>query len=343
MVQMELNGPFTWDGIQLDPDHFRSSGGHLAATGYNLGLVKMSQDGDYISHAHVKSIHSNTFRDVKIEESGEVLCSGRVVNGAFVEFKQDTIFFENDVLSSGIFMVFDKDLNLQWYKKYLGDVNESGFGGRIVKGANKLLNGDIIHHLKFAINTNIDTAFIEALHPEVYYSDTYIVHNDWSGNSVSEPVYFTGETRLYDIKEVAENHFLFVVEMVRSDMADILPFLGEEMYYDGFFKYNLIIEVKGDLFESTTAINNLMRNVDLSLYPNPCIQGQPLSLEIDDNLVGKSARIKVTNGNGGVIRNFEVSNLSTVQTINTSDIVPGIYVYTIQSDNRLISKPFIIN
>jgi hypothetical protein len=87
----------------------------------------------------------------------------------------------------------------------------------------------------------------------------------------------------------------------------------------------------------TTATNEIFEVRNLKVYPNPF--NEYLSFEMIDN---QSVNIELFDVLGRKVKSLNVDNADTFYQINTDDLQPGLYFYTLLKDNQIVEKGKVI-
>ncbi len=188
MIAIEISRPFTFDGEVYDPPHFINGGGTSPVSNYNMVVAKISQDGEYINHIHIKAEGDQAIKDVKLEDTGEVYAYGSLRPSTYVEFENDTITFDRitNYGVHGIFFAFDKNLDLQYYKKYISpDI-------AWVTGAGYISNENIGINIFMGDSITIEDQVYYTMYqdPDANFTvpESFLVVFDKEGNIVRDPI-----------------------------------------------------------------------------------------------------------------------------------------------------------
>lgn len=129
-----------------------------------------------------------------------------------------------------------------------------------------------------------------------------------------------------------------------SDDA-VVSSMGDDIFYatakgtavvkavaeDGGIADSCVIYVDGG-----TAINDILSNDDIAMYPNPV--NSILNLKVKDYQHVTS--VEICNALGQVVK--QVSVLSAHEKVNVSSLEPGLYIVKLSIDNTQYSAPFVI-
>jgi|GEM_PF-4146597 len=329
MLEIETNGPFTWDGVQYDPDHFIGSGNGIQGT-YNIVVAKVNPEGEYLSHAHIKARGCSCFRNVQIDESGEVLAYGFVYGNDIVEIEEDTIYNEVDNFASGLLMSFDKDLKLKWHKKFIADYIS------VLRSANRMSNGDVVASLDFGKNVEIEGQNYDAvMFNDFDYLSNYFLHFDSTGVQRSTPQYYGVSRGARDIIELGPDHYLIFSDG-QYNINTIPPFLGFDLNQNG--DYNLIMEVKGELFETLTAVDNFLVSKNLNISPNPALGGTEVFLNLPFQNEG-FIELQIFNNMGTMVSHDKLNS----DYFDTRQLSIGLHHVIVKSNSGIFYTQLIIN
>lgn len=334
MLAIESYGPFTWDGVTLDPYHMTGSsdGGY-----HNVVLANISAEGEYLNHVHLWSPGNFSAYDVQIEPNGNVYAYGTIQHEenypGFVEVHGDSIRFESGTYATGNLLAFDKELNLRWHKEYGGD--------RIVyvSSVNELQNNEVIVNVWIHENVVIEgTVYENEYFDNEYFGEpnplkqNYIIHYNGEGDLLSSPFPFGDSFRTQEIIELEEDRYLFLLRNHHSEFSTP-TFLDQEigLYHE---EYNTIMEVEGSFLESITAVNDFVKAEDIESYPNPVIESNQVSIALPEKCVGQEATFRVYDLQGKLYSTLNHINVQQVAQLSSDYLSEGLNTVLIYCNNR---------
>ena len=83
----------------------------------------------------------------------------------------------------------------------------------------------------------------------------------------------------------------------------------------------------------TTSTSNLANDIQVSVYPNPVIENIIVDLDSQDLT---NARMQILDVSGKQVKSFSLTGQNN--NLDVSDIEEGYYIYTIYSNNNLLTK-----
>lgn len=338
MVEMEVSGPFSYEGVELDPPNYRN----LEVEYYNLVFAKFTEDGDYIDHVHLRNPNDNAFKYTEIENDGSFFVSGIDItsNGIFVG--EDEIAVYEEKKSTGLLFSFDNDLSLKWHKTYYCNSDDGNNGISTVFGVNEIDNGEVLCAILHLDTTYLDDVLYINENEGLDISQNMIVHYSHTGEILSDPIPFGINDRIFDFQQLGEDHYLFFVEYRGYPNLNFkLNLFGIELE-DASDPYNMIFELKGNVFESITAVNELLSASDLAVYPNPCRQGQDMTIKMNDELRSASFREMTICNYNGQLEYSRILEGDQDFYIKTSNLSSGPKIVTITTENKIFKQSIII-
>lgn len=336
---IQLRGAFTWDNEQLDPD---SIGEFSSDSQYNTVIAKISPSGEYIDHVHIDSQNSRTVRDTRIGDDGRVICYGVSSPGDFTVVGLDTLDFSNDVATvdwvtgSGALIVFDSNLNLDWYKSYSGDAFT------ILRGGNPNEEGVLVSS---SLEGSLEIDGITYTNEYIDFaneSQQLLINYDLEGNVKGEPIQFGNNMQVKDILKVGHEHYLLFIRVRNYPMLDAPYFFGTEIGTDQN-KHNNIIEIKGNLFNVLTSLSETFKNEEFIVSPNPVHLDGTINIEFEEEIILGNCHIKLINANSQVVLSTSKFIENNNIQITTPNVLPGLYILLLNSsDGKNYRKKIII-
>ncbi len=343
MMAIESYGPFTWDGVTLDPDHMYGgpNGGF-----YNVVLVNVSSDGDYLNHVHLWSPWNHSAFDVQIEPNGNVYAYGLIHSEenypGFVEVHGDSIRFESGTYNTGNLLAFDKGLNLRWYKEYGGDNTV------YVSSVNELQDNEVIVNIWIHENVDIEgTIYENEYYDNEYFGEpnplkqNFIIHYNEGGDLLSSPLPFGDSYRTQEIIELEEDRYLFLLRNHHGEFSTP-TFLDQEigLYHE---EYNTIMEVEGSFLESVTSVNNFIKAEEIQSYPNPVLESSQFSIVLPDNCISKGATLRIYDLQGKLHSTLDYYSLQNEIHLSSSFLSQGINTVLIKCDGQYFKTRIVKN
>ncbi|MFT6337588.1 MAG: hypothetical protein ACJATI_004352, partial [Halioglobus sp.] len=338
MVEIEVSGPFSYEGVELDPPNYSNS----EVDFYNLVFAKFTSDGDYINHVHLRSPGDNTFKYTEIEEDGSFYASGIAKTDIGIYAGEQEIEIFDDKLSTGILLTFDKDMNLKWHKTYYANSDGLSNGVSVAFGANEIDNGETLCAVLHLDSTYVDGEIYINEYGDWNRSQNLILHYDSDGNLLSEPIPFGVLDRIHDFQQLGEDHFLFFVDCRGVSGIPFKPDLFGYELEDPNEPYNMILEVKGDIFESITSINELLYSSDLEVYPNPCLRGHDMTIKMNDDLASAAYKVLTIYDYKGQVEYTEIISVRDDIIIPTTSLTSGPKIVSIATEKNTFSQSIII-
>lgn len=77
-------------------------------------------------------------------------------------------------------------------------------------------------------------------------------------------------------------------------------------------------------------------------YPNPATTQVTFQYDLSNQTAGDATRIVITDLVGNKVRNLPIANAAGKRTLDVSDLVPGIYFYSLVSNGRTLSTKKLI-
>ncbi|MFT6337587.1 MAG: hypothetical protein ACJATI_004351 [Halioglobus sp.] len=338
MVEVEVSGPFSYEGVELDPSNY----GNLELEFYNLVFAKFTSDGDYINHVHLRNVGDNAFKYTEIEDDGSFYVSGIDVssNGIYVGEQQIEIF--EDKLSTGLLFSFDNEMNLKWHKTYYSNSDDINDGISIAFGANRVYNGETLCAILHLDTTYVDGVLYLNEYSQFGKSQSLIVHYDSEGKILSEPIPFGVFDKIYDFQQLGDDHYLIFVECRGYPNIPYKPNLFGYELEDPNQPYNMILEVKGDIFESITSVNNLLTASDLEVYPNPCRRGQEVTIKMNEELRSANDKLMTIYDYRGQVEYTEIISVRGDIIVPTTSLTSGPKIVSIATEKNTFSQSIII-
>ncbi len=347
MIAIEINRPFTFDGEVYDPPGFYNGGGTNPESDHNMVIAKISQDGEYIDHIHIKTLGDRGIKDVKIEDTGEVYAYGVLRPGVVVEFENDTITFDqiNDESFQGIFFAFDPNFELLYYKKYIS--NHAAW----ITGAGFISNDNIAFNIHMRDSVFIENEVYRTMYqdPDVNFNvfESLLVVYDKEGNIVRDPIRFGKEQRIVDIIELDEEYYLIAV-IGRSRTSGEGPlFLGADITYNTdetntYQDYAQIIEVRGPLFDVVSSIHETLNNQEFEIHPNISSSNMGVNLVLPAEIQGQDAKVKILDLTGNTIYSERINNPSSFHFLTLPVMKSGIKIVLIETQEKIYKSTLTI-
>lgn len=114
------------------------------------------------------------------------------------------------------------------------------------------------------------------------------------------------------------------------DAGVIIP--GLNMYY-----YGLAPDIGAIESSMATTIPQTEKDIDINLFPNPFSSNIEMNINVNSNF--ENASLIIYNSDGRVMLHQQIISNNT--TINTNKLLPGLYIISIQIDNRTFVKKII--
>lgn len=335
MLEIEVSGPFSYEGVELDPPTYGNGEVNL----YNIVFARFTADGDYVNHVHLRCPSHRSFRYGTIESNGDFLATGFAAPDTpiFVDDLEIDVF---EHTSTGLVMSFDKDMNMKWHKVYYNLDQHFEEDHCIAIGANKVGNDEVLCAVLLTGHLHVDEEVYSGAYGELDKSQNLIFHYDNQGSLLSEPMPFGMYDRIHNFQKLGEDHYLFFVEYRGSIW--IRPDLFGLEFEDPTTPYNMILEVKGDVFESITSINELFSQTDIDIYPSLCQKGQTITVKLPEEVNISSIKvINIFNYNGHLEYTNSIDHMRNV-IIPTDNLTVGPKVVTITTDKKTFKQSIII-
>lgn len=332
VLHMKINGPFTWERDTLDPPHF--VGGGCGDVGwYNRVVAKVSQEGDLLSHIHLKTLTSKAFQNVQIEDNGNVYAYGLLSAGSVIEVGEDTISFGDEEVTNGIVFALDEDLNVRWYKNYKPD------DFAYVTGVNENKAGEVVVGVLFSDKVEAEGAEYISDFEEELGSQSLIIHYDKEGELVTDPMKVGKRDLIRDVVEVLQDRYVIVTESLMLE--------GEQSYFfnepigDRNGASNWLLEVEG-LFGEITATTSEYKTKMLKVYPNPAQQGAPVRLTLPHMLLGETITITISDMHGRVRQQIVKHSSTADLNLDTLLVEQGMYLISIVGNQYNSSTTLVV-
>lgn len=104
----------------------------------------------------------------------------------------------------------------------------------------------------------------------------------------------------------------------------------------------MILEVKGSIFESITAVDDLISSTDLEVYPNPCLKGHSITVELTEEIqISKHKQLTIYDYKGRVEFNRIIENSKEI-IIPTDILSIGPKIVSIATDQKIYKQSIII-
>ena len=338
MVEVEVSGPFSYEGVELDPPNYYNSELEF----FNLVFAKFTSNGDYINHVHLRNNGDDSFKNSEIEDDGAFYASGGVKMGTELFVGEQKIDLFEHAYVTGVHLSFDSDMKLKWHKRYYSNSDDNNDGVSVAFGANRIEDGETLCAILHLDTTYVDGVLYVNENIGLDKSQNLIIHYDHSGKILSKPIPFGVHDRIFDFRMLGDDHYLIFVDCRGYPNITFKPDLFGYELEDPNQPYNMILEVKGDIFESITSVNNLLTASDLEVYPNPCRRGQELTIKMNEELRSANDKLMtIYNYNGQIEYTRNIMGVQDI-TVSTSSLSPGPKLLTITTDKNIFKQSIII-